>query len=143
MEQFEKSEFFGLEPKELIEALETNATTITEGHAYAKPLSEGEKNERSSEMNQLIYEIETIKDERKALTAKIAEFQKAVLEHNKVIIRGYHEVAERVYTVNNHNTGFAEKINNQGYIVERFRFKEGQEMSLFERRNDEDIEQAI
>lgn len=87
------------------------------------------------ELNQALNQVEILKEERKDLNEKIKEQSTIVSVNNQKIIRGYEEVTERVYTVNNHHSGFAEVINEAGYIIERHRFKEGSEMSLFERNN--------
>lgn len=135
MSEFKKSEFSDLTPSDRISALETNATLIKEGYTYSKPLTEFELKELNVDLNQALNEAEILKEERKDLNDKIKDQNAIVSANNQKIIRGYEEVTERVYTVNNHHTGFAEVINEAGLIIERHRFKDGTEMSLFEKHS--------
>lgn len=134
-DKFKKSEFFELESQDRINALETNATRIKEGFTYSKHLTEFQIKEFNDDLNQALNEIANLKDKRKDLNTLIKDQEKIVTLNNQMIIMGYEEVTERVYTINNHHTGFAEVINEDGFIIERHRFKEGTEMSIFENNN--------
>ncbi len=130
-EHFEASDFFHMEEKERLQSLEDNCEKVTSGFVYFKPLSEFEIKEKNTKLNQSINEAERLKEDRKALGVKITELQKGVLSTNADLIRGYMETCETIYEVANLETGFIERINSEGYIIEKTRFKEGSTLSLF------------
>ena len=134
----EKSnEFFDFESKEdRIKALETNMEEQVNGYVYSKPLTEFQIKEINVEINQGIAEVERIKEARKQLSKEISELDKKIKLNNKDVVRGYFEVIERVYLINNFETGFTERINDDGYIIDKTRFKEGSTMSLFNQKKD-------
>lgn len=130
-EHFEQSDFFHMEEKERLQALDDNCEKVTAGFVYFKPLSEFEIKEKNTKLNQAINEAERLKEDRKGIGVKITELQKSVLSNNADLIRGYMETCETIYEVANLESGFIERINSEGYIIEKSRFKEGSTLSLF------------
>lgn len=131
---FEKSDFFQMKESERYEALNENCEEVKNGYNYSKPLSKFEVETKNSEINQALAEIERLKSERKELNALIKIQNETVAMNNHSVVRGFDEVTERIWLVSDVTTGYTQKINAEGYIIEKHRFKEGTTMSLFNKK---------
>ena len=134
---FEKSDFFDMSESDRVKALNTNCESVKEGYTYSKPLSKIQIDKKNTEINQALSEVDRLKEERKELNGSIKLQNEIIAINNHDVIRGYREVCERVWEVNNYQTGFTEKVNIEGLIIEKQRFQEGTKMSLFNKKRNE------
>jgi hypothetical protein len=129
--KYKKSDFYDMPETERINALNTNAEKVLQNYAYSKQLTEGEIKEKNREINQALQEINRLKEERKLLTKEIATHTEIILNNNKEVITGETMVNETIWLVNDNTTGYLEKINAEGLIIERTRMAEGATMNMF------------
>ena len=128
---FEESDFFSMPEKERIEALNNNCEEVKNSFTYSKPLTEHQIKAKNIEINQALQEIARLKEERKELSKHIREQNEIVDINNEEVIQKFTEATERIWYVINLESGYLEKINSEGYIIEKSRIKSGTTMNMF------------
>jgi hypothetical protein len=138
-EFLEKSEFFGLDQKDLMTALESNCNEVVKQYTYSKKLTKLEIDEKNAQINQALQEIGRVKEEKKVLQKQIKQNTDLILVNNQDVISGSETITETVYIVEDSVAGQKMWINSEGLIVKKTRLKGAVQMNMFINKEKEAI----
>ena len=138
--ELEKSDYFEMDERSRIESLNNHCEEVKNSYTYSIPLSKLEIEKKNSEINQAWQEIKRLKEERSELNKHIAVQNEIIDKNNKEVLQKSQEVTGPIWSIVNISSGYLEKINSEGYIIEKSRIKSGTTMNIF-RANDEEKQQ--